>query len=59
MLQAVHAFHEGNGERVLMLEANHEIIGIAHDNYVAMGLLPPRAFGPEIERVVQVSMARR
>ncbi len=44
---------------VLMLEANHEIIGIAHDNHVAVGLLPSPAFGPEIERVVQVSIGEQ
>ncbi len=30
----------------LMLEAKHQIVGIAHDNHVASGLVPSPAFGP-------------
>ena len=42
---------------VLMLEAGHQIIGVAHDDGVATGLLPSPAFGPQIEDVVQVDVA--
>src|SRR5215471_2150020 len=42
---------------VLMLEAGHQIIGVAHDDHVASGLLPSPAFGPQIEYVVQVDVA--
>src|SRR5215470_5665912 len=42
---------------VLMLEAGHQIIGVAHDDHVATGLLPSPAFGPQIENVVQVDVA--
>ena len=41
---------------VLMLETQHQIIGIAHDNHVAGSLAPSPAFGPEIESVVQVDI---
>ena len=41
----------------LMLEAGHQIIGIAHDDHVASGLLPSPAFSPQIEYVVQVDVA--
>ena len=34
---------------VLMLEAGHQIIGVAHDDHVATSLLPSPAFGPQIE----------
>src|SRR5499427_5686541 len=40
---------------VLMLEAGHQIIGVAHDDHVATGLLPSPAFGPQI--VMQVDVA--
>ena len=43
---------------VLMLEAGHQIIGVAHDDHVATGLLPSPAFGPQIENVVQVDVAK-
>src|SRR6516164_1621563 len=42
----------------LMLEAGHQIIGVAHDDHVATGLLPSPAFGPQIENVVQVDVAK-
>src|SRR5258708_39746650 len=38
----------------LMLETGHQIIGVAHDDHVASGLLPSPAFRPQIENVVQV-----
>jgi hypothetical protein len=41
----------------LMLEAGHQIIGVAHDDHVASGLLPSPAFRPQIEYVVQVDVA--
>ena len=42
---------------VLMLETGHQIIGVAHDDHVASGLLLSPAFGPQIEYVVQVDVA--
>jgi hypothetical protein len=40
-----------------MLKAGHQIIGVAHDDHVASGLLPSPAFSPDIEYVVQVDVA--
>src|SRR5215207_1136539 len=40
----------------LMLEAEYEIIGVAHDDHVARGLTPSPALGPQIEDVVQVDV---
>src|SRR6266478_2301294 len=40
----------------LMLETDHQIIGIAHDDHVAGGLAPSPALGPEIENIVQVDV---
>src|SRR5215831_17539677 len=37
--------------------SSHQIIGVAHDDHVASGLLPSPAFGPQIEYVVQVDVA--
>src|ERR1700726_654865 len=42
----------------LMLEASHQIIGVAHDDHVASGLVPSPAFSPQIEYVVQVTTVR-
>src|ERR1700693_483902 len=42
---------------VLMLEAGHQIISVAHDDHVALGLLPSPAFSPQIEYGVQVDVA--
>src|SRR5271157_1683586 len=44
---------------VLMLEAQHHIVGIAHDDHVAGGFAPSPAFGPEIEDVVQVDVGKQ
>jgi len=42
---------------VLMLEAGHQIICVAHDDHVASGFSPSPAFSPQIEYVVQVDVA--
>ena len=42
----------------LMLEAHHNIVGIAHDDHVASGLPPSPAFGPEIEHIMQVDVGQ-
>ena len=42
-----------------MLEAQHQIIGVAHDDHVAGGLVPSPAFGPEVENVVQVDVGKQ
>ena len=44
---------------VLMFEAGHQIIRVAHDDHVAPGLLPSPAVGPQIEYVVQVDVAEK
>jgi hypothetical protein len=41
---------------VLVLEADHEIVGITYDDHVAPGFLPSPAFGPEIEAVMHVDI---
>ena len=42
-----------------MLEARHDVIGIAHDDHVAGGFTPPPSLGPEIEDVVQVDVGEQ
>jgi hypothetical protein len=43
----------------MVLEADDEVIGIAHNDHVASGHLPSPARGPEVEGIVQVELARR
>ena len=43
----------------LVLEADDDIIGIAHDDHVARGLAPSPALGPEVEDVVQVDVGEQ
>ena len=43
----------------LVLEAGYHVIGVAHDDHVAGGLVPSPAFGPEIEHVVQVDVGEQ
>ena len=40
----------------LILKADHQIVGISHDDHVAPGLLPPPALSPKVEAVVQVDI---
>src|SRR5947209_17451372 len=40
----------------LMLKADHQIVGISHDDHVAPGLPPSPALGPKIEAVMQVDI---
>jgi hypothetical protein len=40
----------------LMLEADHQIVGVSHDDHVAPGLVPSPALSPEIETVMQVDI---
>ena len=40
----------------LVLKADHQVVGIAHDDHVARGLAPSPALGPKIEDVVQVDV---
>src|SRR5829696_3496292 len=42
---------------VLMLKANDQIIGIAHDDHVAGSLALSPALGPEVENIVEVDVA--
>ena len=38
----------------LVLEADHNVVGIPHDDHIARGLAPSPALGPKVEHVVQV-----
>src|SRR3954453_22036485 len=40
----------------LVLEADHDVVRVAHDDHVARGLAPSPALGPEVEDVVQVEV---
>src|SRR6478609_2347993 len=40
----------------LMLKADHQIVGISHDDHVAPGLLPSPALSPKVEAVMQVDI---
>ena len=40
----------------LMLKADHQIVGISHDDHVAPGLPPSPALSPKIEAVMQVDI---
>src|SRR5215472_17004667 len=40
----------------LVLKADHQIVGISHDDHVAPGLLPSPALSPEVEAVMQVNI---
>ena len=53
-----HCIEEATGV-VLMLEAGHQIIGIAHDNHVAGSLVPSPALAPQVEDVVQVDVGKQ
>jgi hypothetical protein len=41
-----------------MLEAQRQIIGVAHDDHVAGGLAPSPALGSQVEDVVQVDVGK-
>ncbi len=41
-----------------MLETDHDIICISHDDHIARGLPPSPAFRPEVETVVQVDVGQ-
>ena len=43
----------------LVLEADDEVVGVAHDDHVARGLTPSPALGPEVEDVVQVDVGKQ
>ena len=53
-----HRLQEAPGV-ILMLEADDDVVGIAHDDHVARGLTPSPAFGPEIADVVQVDVGEQ
>ena len=42
-----------------VLKADDDIIGIAHDDHVAVGLTPSPLLGPEIKDVVQVDVGEQ
>src|SRR5208283_5197258 len=44
---------------VLVLEANDQIVGVPHDDHVALGLAPSPAVSPEIKAVVQVDIGKK
>ena len=43
----------------MVLEADDEVVGIAHDDHIARGLVPSPALGPEVEGVVQVDVGKK
>ena len=43
----------------IVLEADNEVVGIAHEDHVARGLTPSPAHGPEVERVVQIDVGKQ
>ena len=43
----------------LVLEPDDDVVGVAHDHDVALGLLPSPAVGPKIEGVVQVHVGEQ
>src|SRR5712691_9343490 len=43
----------------LMLEADDEVVGVAHNDHVARGLALSPALGPQIEHVVQVDVGEQ
>ena len=53
-----HRFEEAPGVG-LVLEADDDIVGIAHDDHVARSLAPSPAVGPEVEDVVQVDVGQQ
>ena len=44
---------------VPVLEPGNPVIGIAHDDHVALGVAPPPLLDPQIERVVQVDVGQQ
>src|SRR6476469_7064739 len=42
----------------LVLEANNEVVSVAHDDHVAHSLTPSPALSPEVEDVVQVEVGQ-
>src|SRR5712691_9595621 len=43
----------------LVLEADNEVVGIAHDDHVAGGLVPSPVVGPQVEHIVQVDVGEQ
>ncbi len=43
----------------LVLEADDNVISIAHEDHVARGLVPSPALGPEVEHVMQVDVGEQ
>ena len=42
-----------------VLEANDQIVGVSHDDHLALGFTPPPAISPEIKAVVQVDIGKK
>ena len=43
----------------MVLEADDEVVGVAHDDHIAGGHAPSPARGPEVEGVVQVDVGEQ
>lgn len=43
----------------LVLEAHDQIVGVAHDDHVALGFAPPPLLRPKVEDVVQVDVGQQ
>src|SRR6266487_906332 len=53
----MHLVQEAPGV-ALVLEADNEVVGVAHDDHIARGLTLSPAHGPEIKDVVQVDVGQ-
>jgi hypothetical protein len=53
-----HQFQEA-ASIVLMLEANHNIVGVARDDHIAASLTPSPLLGPKVENVVEVDIGEQ
>lgn len=41
-----------------ILESDHNIVSITHDDYIATSCLPPPFIGPEIKRIMQIDVGQ-
>jgi hypothetical protein len=42
-----------------MLEAHDQVVGVAHDDHVALGFAPPPLLRSQVEDVVQVDVGEQ
>lgn len=41
-----------------ILESDHNIVGVTHDDHIATSCLPPPFVGPEIKRIMQIDVGQ-